>query len=387
MSDAFIYLDHAATTPTAPVVSEAMRSCIGRDGTFANPSSLHIAGRRSAAVVDQSRGQLAALLNTGADRLIFTSGATESDNLAIRGAAMARAGQGKHLITMQTEHKAVTDTFRYLEREGFAVTWLSPGPDGVLPIESIEAAFQEDTQLVSIMHVNNETGVVQDIRTLGEMCRDRDVLFHCDAAQSVGKLAIDLEQLPVDLLSLTAHKFYGPQGVGALYIADRPGTAIFPILFGGGQERRLRPGTLPVHLICGIGAAAALAMQEMEQNFAHVTAMRDRLQKRLGTVAGIRRNGDAPGAYPGIFNVSAGDIDGESLLLALEPLCVASGSACNSASAEASHVLRALGCTDGEAEGAIRFSFGRDTTAEDVERAADLFCAALGKLRDIAPAA
>lgn len=387
MTDPLIYLDYAATTPTAPEVCEAMQSCIGRDGAFANPSSLHVAGRRSAAIVDQSRKQLAELLNTCAERLIFTSGATESDNLAIRGAAMARAGQGKHLVTMRTEHKAVTDTFRYLEKEGFAVTWLSPGSDGVLPAQDLEAAFQDDTQLVSIMHVNNETGVIQDIQTFGEMCRDRDVLFHTDAAQSVGKLAVDLEQLPVDLLSLTAHKFYGPQGIGALYIADRPGTAVFPILFGGGQERRLRPGTLPVHLISGIGAAAGLATKEMVSNFAHVTAMRDRLRERLNSLAGIRRNGDTQEAYPGIFNVSTGDIDGESLMLALEPVCVASGSACNSASGEASHVLRALGCTDGEAEGAVRFSFGRDTTEAEIDRAADLYCAAVDRLRGIAPAA
>ncbi|MDH3441751.1 MAG: aminotransferase class V-fold PLP-dependent enzyme [Gammaproteobacteria bacterium] len=387
MSDALIYLDYAATTPTAPEVMEAMRSCLGAEGTFANPSSLHIAGRQSALVVDRSRKQLADLLNTRPDRLIFTSGATESDNLAIRGAAMARAGQGKHLITMRTEHKAVTDTFRHLEKEGFDITWLVPGADGVLPLRSLEAACRDDTQLVSVMHVNNETGVIQDIQSIGAICRERNVLFHTDAAQSVGKLDIDLDKLPVDLLSLTAHKFYGPQGVGALYIADRPGIAVFPILYGGGQERRLRPGTLPVHLICGIGAAAELAVSEKQRNLSHVTRMRDRLRETLDTVPGIRSNGDPAAAYPGILNVSVGDVDGESLMLALEPLCVASGSACNSSSAEPSHVLRALGCTDIEAEGAVRFSFGRNTTEAEVDRAAQLYCAAVGKLRGIAPAA
>jgi len=387
MSDALIYLDYAATTPTAPEVIDAMQACLGTDGAFANPSSLHIAGRRAAAIVDRSRQQLAELLNTRPERLIFTSGATESDNLAIRGAAMARARQGKHLITMRTEHKAVTDTFRHLEKEGFDVTWLAPGADGLLPMQSLEAAFGGDTQLVSIMHVNNETGAIQDIQRIGEACRERNILFHTDAAQSVGKLGIDLGTLPVDFLSLTAHKFYGPQGVGALYIAEQPGAAIFPILFGGGQERRLRPGTLPVHLACGLGAAAALAASEMEHNLNHVRQLRDRLRAALEAVPGIRRNTDPATAYPGIFNVSAGDVDGESLMLALEPLCVASGSACNSASAEASYVLRALGCTDNEAEGAVRFSFGRVTTEAEVDRAAQLYGAAIEKLRGIAPAA
>ena len=387
MSDELIYLDYAATTPTAPEVIEAMRACLGTDGAFANPSSLHIAGRRSAVVVDRARKQLADLLHTRPERLVFTSGATESDNLAIRGAAMARAGQGKHLITMRTEHKAVTDTFRFLEKDGFDVSWLAPDADGLLPIRSLQAALRDDTQLVSIMHVNNETGVIQDIRSIGEICRERNILFHTDAAQSVGKLDIDLATSPVDLLSLTAHKFYGPQGVGALYIAERPGTAIFPILFGGGQERRLRPGTLPVHLVCGMGAAAELAASEKARNLGHVTQLRDRLWAALDAVPGIRRNGDPAAAYPGIINVSAGDVDGESLMLAVEPLCVASGSACNSASAEPSHVLRALGCTDNEAEGAVRFSFGRETTEAEVDRAAQLYAVALNKLRGIAPAA
>jgi cysteine desulfurase len=248
-----------------------------------------------------------------------------------------------------------------------------PDAAGILPVDKLEAALRDDTQLVSVMHVNNETGVVQDIQGIGEMCRARDVLFHTDAAQSVGKLDIDLDTPPVDLLSLTGHKFYGPQGIGALYIADRPGTAVFPILFGGGQERRIRPGTLPVHLVSGIGAAAALATKERERNLGHVAQMRDRIKDCLNCVAGIRVNGDQAKTYPGILNVSVGDVDGESLMLALEPLCVASGSACNSTNTEPSHVLRALGCSDTEAEGAVRFSFGRHTTAAEVDRAAELY--------------
>lgn len=387
MSDQLIYLDYAATTPAAPEVIAAMQSCLGADAVFANPSSVHLAGRRSAAVVDRARDQLAALLQTRPDRLIFTSGATESDNLAIRGAAMARAGQGRHLVTMKTEHKAVTDSFRHLEKEGFEVTWLLPGPDGLLALESLEAALRDDTQLVSIMHVNNETGVIQDIHSIGSLCRERGILFHTDAAQSVGKLGLDLDDLPVDLLSLTAHKFYGPQGVGALYMADHPGTAIFPILFGGGQERRIRPGTLPVHLICGIGAAAGLAMAERSKNHERVTALRERLMSALQDVAGILVNGDPDAAYPGILNVSVADVDGESLMLALEPLCVASGSACNSANVEPSHVLKALGRSDSEAEAAVRFSFGRTTTEEEVDQAAALYRGAIDKLRGFAPAA
>ena len=359
MSDQLIYLDYAATTPAAPEVIAAMQSCLGADGVFANPSSLHLAGRRSAAVVDRARAQLATLLQTRPDRLIFTSGATESDNLAIRGAAMARAGQGRHLVTMKTEHKAVTDSFRHLEKEGFEVTWLLPGLDGLLTMESLQSVLRDDTQLVSIMHVNNETGVIQNINSIGSLCRERGILFHTDAAQSVGKLGFDLDDLPVDLLSLTAHKFYGPQGIGALYIADRPGTAIFPILFGGGQERRIRPGTLPVHLICGIGAAAELAIAERSKNLERVTALRARLMSALEDVDGILINGDPDAAYPGIFNLSVDDVDGESLMLALEPLCVASGSACNSANVEPSHVLKALGRSDSESEAAVRFSFGR----------------------------
>jgi len=387
VSDQLIYLDYAATTPAAPEVIAAMQSCLGADAVFANPSSVHLAGRRSAAVVDRARDQLAALLQTRPDRLIFTSGATESDNLAIRGAAMARAGQGRHLVTMKTEHKAVTDSFRHLEKEGFEVTWLLPGPDGLLALESLEAALRDDTQLVSIMHVNNETGVIQDIHSIGSLCRERGILFHTDAAQSVGKLGFDLDDLPVDLLSLTAHKFYGPQGVGALYMADHPGTAIFPILFGGGQERRIRPGTLPVHLICGIGAAAGLAMAERSKNHERVTALRERLMSALQDVAGILVNGDPDAAYPGILNVSVADVDGESLMLALEPLCVASGSACNSANVEPSHVLKALGRSDSEAEAAVRFSFGRTTTEEEVDQAAALYRGAIDKLRGFAPAA
>ena len=385
MSTEPVYLDYAATTPVDPDVAAAMRSCLGADGAFANPASIHIAGRKSASLVDTSRQQLAALLNTEPARLIWTSGATEADNLAILGGARSRAHRGRHLITMPTEHKAVTDTFGALEKEGFEVTWIRPESDGLLSLETLASEFRDDTQLVSIMHVNNETGVIQDIAAIAELCRQRNVLFHTDAAQSVGKLALDLCDLKVDLLSLTAHKFYGPQGIGALYIADHPGCNLRPIMYGGGQERRLRPGTLPVHLIVGAGRAAEIAATRRERDLLHVDAMRERLWRGLSGLDGITRNGSQESAYPGLLNVSAEGVEGESLMLGLEPVCVASGSACNSMSGEPSHVLRALGRSDTEAQSAVRFSFGRGTTTAEIDIAIDRYRWAVNHLRSIAP--
>jgi len=385
MNTAPVYLDYAATTPPDPRVTAALQHCFGADGSFANPASNHVEGRRSAALVECAREQLAGLLRVPAERFVWTSGATESNNLAIRGAALARAHRGRHLVTMPTEHKAVTDTFRALAREGFEVTWLPPGRDGLLAVDDLERVLRPDTQLVSVMHVNNEIGVIQDIAAIGALCRERDVLFHTDAAQSVGKLPLDLGQIPVDLLSLTAHKFYGPQGIGALYIADRPRCRITPLFFGGGQEKRLRPGTLPVCLIVGAGVAAALAAAESESDLERIQGLRDRLWQGLASIDGMHRNSPARGGYPGIFNVSADGLEGESLMLALEPLCVASGSACNSTSGEPSHVLRALGRSDLEAQSAVRFSIGRMTTAADIDFAVHHFREAVQRLRSIAP--
>jgi cysteine desulfurase len=342
-----VYLDYAATTPVDPQVAEAMSGYLTVGGTFANPSSTHAAGRRSAAAVESAREQLAGLLNVGPHELIWTSGATESDNLGIIGAARFRSNRGKHLVTMPTEHKAVTDSFQALEREGFEVTYLMPDTDGLLALDEFEAAIRDDTQLVSVMHVNNETGVIQDIRRIGEHCRQRDILLHVDAAQSVGKLPIDLSVLPVDLLSLTAHKLYGPKGVGALYMADRPGCHVLPLFHGGGQERGLRPGTLPVHQIVGLGAAASIAKSRL--------------------------------------SVSIEGIEGESLMLALEPLCIGSGSACNSINREPSPVLQALGRDDALAQSAIRFSFGRDTTDDEIDLAIGCYTDAIVHLRAISP--
>ncbi len=383
--EAVVYLDHAATTPADPQVVATMTRVLEDTDSFGNPASIHVAGRRARAIVETARRQLGDLLHTEPSNLIWTSGATESVNLAIAGAARLRAHRGRHLITMPTEHKAVTDTFAALQRAGFDVTWLAPDRDGLLRIEDLEAAFRDDTQLVSVMHVNNETGVVQDICTLGDRCRRRGVLLHCDAAQSVGKLPIDLSSWPVDLMSMTAHKFHGPQGIGALYLAPRADCQIEPLLQGGGQERRLRPGTLPVHQIAGMGTAAVLAALCMDDDLAHFEMLNERLWAGLREIPGVTRNGRKEHAFPGILNVSVEGIEGESLMLALEPLCVASGSACNSRSGESSYVLRALGLSDALAQSAIRFSFGRDTPIGDVATAIRCYTSAVRHLRGIMP--
>ncbi len=387
MSEASVYLDYAATTPLDPQVADFMRALLDDDAAFANPSSAHRAGRRAAAVVEEAAAELAALVNCAPKDLVWTSGATESDNLAIAGAARYRAEHGRHLITMPTEHKAVTDTFQALEKQGFEVTWLDPEPTGLLDLDKLAAALRDDTQLVSIMYVNNETGVVQDIAAIGERCRSADVLFHVDAAQGLGKLPLDLTALPIDLVSMTAHKLYGPKGIGALYIADRPRCHVEPLMFGGSQQRRIRPGTLPVALIGAFGAAARVARATMSADFEHVQAMNERLWAGIRSIAGVLRNGDAKHTYPGILNVSVDGVEGESLLLSLEPLCVATGSACNATDREPSYVLRALGRDDLLAQSAVRFSFGRMTTASEVDLAVERYRDGVARLRSLAPAA
>lgn len=378
-----IYLDYAATTPMAPQVAERMREV--QANAWFNASSNHIGGRISAAVVSTAAEQLASLLNVTPASLLWTSGATEANNLAIMGAARQREHRGKHLVTMRTEHKAVVDVFRALEKQGFDVTWLEPEPDGRLPAERFEAALRDDTQLASIMHVNNETGAMQDIAAIGAACKKRDVVFHVDGAQAAGKIPVDLADLPVNLYSLTAHKFYGPKGVGALFVAE--GTPIDPLMFGGGQQRRLRPGTLAVDLIAGLGEAAAVAAESFEGDLKNLAALKSQLLAGIQDIEGLNINGPEQGGYPGILNVGLDDVEGESLLLALEPLCVASGSACNSRSQEPSYVLRALGRSDLEAQSAIRFSFGRMTTRDDIETAITLYRRGVEKLRNLAPEA
>ncbi len=376
-----IYLDYAATTPLDPQVAEHMHDL--QVNSWANPASNHVAGRRSAAVIRVAAEKLAALLNVDPDTLIWTSGATESDNLAVMGVARQREHRGKHLISMRTEHKAVVDPLSELEKQGFEVTWLAPDADGRLPPERLEAALRDDTQLASIMHINNETGVMQDIAAIGAICKARGVVFHVDAAQSVGKVSIDLTALPVDLLSLTAHKFYGPSGIGALYIANN--TPLLPMMFGGGQQRRLRPGTLAVDLIAGLGEAASLAATRMADDLIALAALKQRLLQGIRDLDGLHVNGPEQGGYPGILNVGIDDIDGESLLLTLDRLCVATGSACNSQIQEPSYVLRALGRSDFAAQSAIRFSLGRQTTTAEIDTAITLYRRGVEKLRAVAP--
>jgi cysteine desulfurase len=380
-----VYLDNAATTAVDAAVADAMAQSLGSPLGFANPSSNHAAGRRSAAVVENARKQLGKLLNAEPDHIVFTSGATESNNLAIFGAAKHRARRGRHLVTMTTEHKSVTECFEALQREGFEVTWLAPQSSGLLDADCLRDALRDDTQLVSVMHVNNETGVIQDIESIGAICRERDILFHCDAAQSAGKLPVDLAALQIDLLSLTAHKFHGPQGIAALYLADRPGCQLAPLIFGGAQERRIRPGTHAIHQIVGLGLAAELARGRMTDALSKFRRLRNRLWRGIEGLPGLRKNGADEHTFPGILNVSATGIDGESLLLALEPLCVASGSACNSQTGESSQVLRAMGLTDALAQSATRFSFGSSTSDADIDLAVEGYRRAIAHLRGLAP--
>ncbi len=385
MSERTVYLDYAATTPVAPEVAEFMTRLLTSGSDFANPSAAHPAGRRAQALVATAAGQLADLLNCDPQQLIWTSGATEANNLAIFGAARYRQKRGRHLVSMPTEHKAVRDVLRALEQDGFELTWLAPDESGRLNPESLKNALREDTQLVSIMAVNNETGVVQDIEQLGQLCRDADVLFHVDAAQAVGKLPLDLAAMPVDLLSLTAHKFYGPKGIGALYINERPGCHIEPLFFGGGQQRRRRPGTLPVPMIAALGCAAELAKGRIPADLKHLESLRDQLWQGIRNLDGLRLNGDPEHSFPGILNVSVDDVEGESLLLAMEPVCVATGSACNSQDREPSMVLRSMGRSDAAAQSAIRFSYGRQTSSADIEFAVGHYIQAVERLRALAP--
>ncbi len=376
-----VYLDYAATTPLDPQVAERMREV--QSSAWANPASTHVLGRAAADIVDHAEAQVRSLLNAADYSVLWTSGATESNNLAIVGAAKQRAHRGKHLITTRTEHKAVVDVFRALEKQGFEVTWLPAGVDGELQPQTLREALREDTTLVSLMYVNNETGLIHDVAAFGEICREHGALLHVDAAQAAGKIPVDLAALPIDLLSLTAHKYYGPKGVGALLVA--PNVHLEPLLFGGGQQRRLRPGTVPVDLVAGLGEAAAVAEARIESDLEHLEGLRAALFTGISAIDGIRVNGPETGGYPGILNVSAAGIEGESLLLALEPLCVAAGSACNAQSREPSQVLRAIGLSDSDAQSAIRFSLGRPTTAEDIRFAVDHYRAAVAKLRELAP--
>ncbi len=381
-----IYLDYAATTPVDPRVAEKMMQYLTLDGIFGNPASRsHKFGWQAEEAVDIARNDIAALVGADPREIVFTSGATESDNLAIKGAANFYHKKGKHIITCKTEHKAVLDTCRQLEREGFEVTYLAPQSNGIIDLKQLEAAMREDTILVSIMHVNNEIGVVQDIAEIGEMCRSRGIIFHVDATQSVGKLPIDLSKLKVDLMSFSAHKVYGPMGIGALFVRRKPRIRIEAQQHGGGHERGMRSGTLPVHQIAGMGEAYRIAKEEMESEAARLRSLRLRLWNGIKDIEEVYLNGDLENGAPGILNVSFNYVEGESLIMALKDLAVSSGSACTSASLEPSYVLRALGMNDELAHSSIRFSLGRFTTEEEIDYAIALVRKSIGRLRDLSP--
>ncbi|PJC86177.1 IscS subfamily cysteine desulfurase [Vibrio sp. HA2012] len=381
-----IYFDYSATCPVDERVAEKMVKYLTIDGIFGNPASRsHRYGWQAEEAVDIAREQVAELLNADPREIIFTSGATESDNLAIKGAAHFYGKQGKHVITCKTEHKAVLDTCRQLEREGFDVTYMEPQSNGLLDLEKLKATMRDDTVLVSIMHVNNEIGVIQDIKAIGELCRERKIIFHVDAAQSAGKLPINVQETKVDLISLSAHKIYGPKGIGALYVRRKPRIRLEAQMHGGGHERGFRSGTLPTHQIVGMGEACRIAKEEMQKDYDHALMLRDRMLDGLKNLEAVTINGDLEQRLPQNLNVSFAFVEGESLLMSLKDLAVSSGSACTSASLEPSYVLRALGMDDELAHSSIRFSFGRSTTEEEVDYAVEQIHIAVKKLREMSP--
>lgn len=369
----FVYLDNAATTPVDPRVIAEMTACLGPDGAFANASAVtHRAGRAASTLVERARAEVATLVGAEAGQVIFTSGATESDNLALLGAVRFRRDRAqRHVVTSRTEHPAVLDACRQLEREGASITYLKPDADGIVAPQQVADALRPETLLVSIMHVNNEIGVAQDVGAIGRLCREHGVLFHVDAAQGAGKLDLDVQRDGIDLLALTAHKVHGPKGVGALCVRREPRLGLVPLQFGGGQERSLRSGTLPTHQIVGMGTAYRIAREQMSAEAARIAALRDGLWRRLAELPGLWLNGHATRRVAGILSVSIDGVEGEALLLALDDLAVSSGSACASTHAQPSYVLRSLGRSDRLAQSSLRLSLGRFTTAEDVDYAAE----------------
>jgi cysteine desulfurase len=379
-----IYLDYSATTPVDPRVAERMIPYLTQQ--FGNPASRsHAFGWDAEKAVEQAREEVAGLVNCDPREIVWTSGATESDNLAIKGAAQFYKGKGKHLITVRTEHKAVLDPMRELERQGFEVTYLDPEPNGLLDLDKFTAAIRPDTILASVMHVNNEIGVIQDIDTIGELCRAKGVLFHVDAAQSTGKAPIDLGRLKVDLMSFSAHKTYGPKGIGALYVRRKPRIRIEAQMHGGGHERGMRSGTLATHQIVGMGAAFRIAAEEMATENERIRYLRDKLWAGISTLDEVHLNGDMLRRVPHNLNASFNFVEGESLMMAIKDLAVSSGSACTSASLEPSYVLKALGRSDELAHSSIRFSIGRFTTEEEIDYAVQLLRKHVGKLRELSP--
>lgn len=379
-----VYLDYAATTPVDKRVAEKMIPYLTE--TFGNPASnSHAFGWAAEEAVEKARADIAALINADPKEIIFTSGATESDNLAIKGAANFYKTKGKHLITVKTEHKAVLDTMRELERQGFEVTYLGVQENGLIDLEELKAAIRDDTILISVMWVNNEIGVVQDIPAIGEICRERKIIFHVDAAQACGKVPVDVEAAKIDLLSMSGHKVYGPKGIGALYVRRKPRVRLEAQMHGGGHERGFRSGTLPTHQIVGMGEAFRIAKEELEQDMAHYRKLRDIFLKGIEGIEEVYINGDLEHRAPNNLNVSFNFVEGESLIMAVKELAVSSGSACTSASLEPSYVLRALGRNDELAHSSLRITFGRMTTEEEVQFAAELIKSKIGKLRELSP--
>ena len=380
------YMDYSATTPVDKRVAEKMAKYLTMEGDFGNPASRsHYYGWQAEKAVDEARSQVAELVGSDPREIVWTSGATESNNLAIKGIANFYHKRGKHIITLKTEHKAVLDTCRQLEREGFEVTYLEPLSNGLLDISVFKDAIREDTILASIMHVNNEIGVIQDIQSIGDICREHKIFFHVDAAQSVGKISIDLTSLPVDLMSFSAHKIYGPKGMGALYVSRKPRVRLEAQMHGGGHERGMRSGTLATHQIVGMGEAFAIAKSEMLEESKKIKQLRDRLLDGFADMEEVVINGDIEQRVPGNLNISFNYVEGESLMMAISDVAVSSGSACTSASLEPSYVLRALGLSDELAHSSIRFSIGRFTTEKDVDDAIRLVREKVEKLRDLSP--
>ncbi|MCG7965077.1 MAG: IscS subfamily cysteine desulfurase [Candidatus Thiodiazotropha taylori] len=381
-----IYMDYSATTPVDPRVAELMCSYLTPDGDFGNPASRsHAFGWAADEAVGKARQQVADLVNADPKEIVWTSGATESNNLAIKGVAEFYVKKGRHIITCKTEHKAVLDTCRQLERQGYEITYLDPEPTGLIDLQKLESALRDDTILVSIMHVNNEIGVIQDIEAIGEMTRERKILLHVDAAQSAGKVPIDLQNLKVDLMSFSAHKIYGPKGIGALYVQRKPRVRLEAQTHGGGHERGMRSGTLATHQIVGMGEAFRLAQQEMAAENEKILGLRQRLWDGIKDMEEVYLNGDENHRVAGNLNVSFAFVEGESLIMALKDLAVSSGSACTSASLEPSYVLRALGREDELAHSSIRFTLGRFSTVEEVDYAINKIRSEVERLRELSP--
>ena len=381
-----IYLDYASTTPVDPAVADQMVEFLTPSGHFGNPASRsHMFGWQAEAAVEDARSDVAGLINADPREIVWTSGATEANNLAIKGCAHFNTRKGKHIITSKIEHKAVLDTCRQLEREGFEVTYLDPDKHGLIQPQAIADALRDDTTVVSIMHVNNELGTLNDIAAIGKLCRENKVFFHVDAAQSAGKTAIDVEAMQVDMMSFSAHKLYGPKGIGALYVRRKPRVRIEAQMHGGGHERGMRSGTLPTHQIVGMGAAFKLGAELLAEESARIEKLRTRLWEGVSDMQEVYLNGSSNQHVPGIINISFAYVEGESLIMALRDLAVSSGSACTSASLEPSYVLRALGLNDEMAHSSIRFSIGRYTSEKDVDDAIAKVRHAVEKLRELSP--